>query len=56
MPTTQRPAPVHYSYSRLMEKDNKKARDDARKDYNDTVRVSRFDLDQLHDMTHHDSE
>ena len=26
---------------RLMEKDNKKARDDARREYNDTVRVSR---------------
>lgn len=24
----------------MMEKDNKKARDDARRDYNDTVRVS----------------
>lgn len=24
-----------------MEKDNKKARDDARRDYNDTVRVSK---------------
>lgn len=31
------------NFSRLMEKDNKKARHDARKDYNDTVRVSVFD-------------
>lgn len=30
-------------FSRLMEKDYKKVRDDARKDYNDTVRVSVFD-------------
>jgi hypothetical protein len=29
----------HHIYIRLMEKDNKKARDDARRDYNDTVRV-----------------
>ena len=27
--------------SRVMEKENKKAREDARKDYNDTVRVTR---------------
>lgn len=26
--------------ARLMEKDNKKARDDAKREYNDTVRVS----------------
>jgi DnaJ family protein A protein 5 len=30
---------VRWIYIRLMEKDNKKARDDARRDYNDTVRV-----------------
>ena len=30
---------MSYIYIRLMEKDNKKARDDARRDYNDTVRV-----------------
>jgi len=28
------------SWSRLMEKDNKKQRDDARKEYNETIRVS----------------
>jgi DnaJ family protein A protein 5 len=28
------------SWCRLMEKDNKKLRDDARKEYNDTIRVS----------------
>jgi hypothetical protein len=29
----------YHFYIRLMEKDNKKAREDARRDYNDTVRV-----------------
>ena len=30
------------SYERLMERDNKKARDDAKKEYNETVRVRRI--------------
>lgn len=31
---------VNHRYNRLMEKENKKSRDDARREYNDTVRVS----------------
>lgn len=35
-----------------MEKDNKKARDDARKEYNDTIRVRTHRIDTRTEMTH----
>lgn len=33
---------LHQLYFRLMEKENKKARDDSRKGYNETIRVYEF--------------
>lgn len=42
----------YYIYIRLMEKDNKKAREDARRDYNDTVRVRiRLPLSRIFRLT-----